>query len=77
MMKAAQGPGVGGGGMPLGAPNPGSHSPNHQSMHPGNESLMYTFDEFEFVCDANVMRMRERVIFEMTNFRVFSLSLFL
>lgn len=33
-MKAAQGPGVGGG-LPLGAPTPGSHSPNHQSMHPG------------------------------------------
>lgn len=37
MMKAAQGPsGGGGGGLPLGAPNAGSHSPNHQSMHPGN-----------------------------------------
>lgn len=38
MMKAAQGPGVGGGssgGLPLGTQNPGSHSPNHQSMHPG------------------------------------------
>ncbi|XP_031629881.1 homeotic protein distal-less isoform X2 [Contarinia nasturtii] len=39
MMKAAQGPGVGGGssagGMPLGTQNPGSHSPNHQTMHPG------------------------------------------
>lgn len=36
MMKAAQGPGVGGSGaMPLGTQNPGSHSPNHQSMHPG------------------------------------------
>lgn len=38
MMKAAQGPGVGGGssasGMPLGTQNPGAHSPNHQ-MHPG------------------------------------------
>ena len=38
MMKAAQGPSVGGG-LPLGAPNPGSHSPNHQSMHPGKFSL--------------------------------------
>ncbi|XP_037043624.1 homeotic protein distal-less isoform X2 [Bradysia coprophila] len=36
MMKAAQGPGVGGG-LPLGAPTPGSHSPNHQSMHPGGQ----------------------------------------
>lgn len=32
-MKAAQGPGVGGG-MPLGGPNPGSHSPS-QTMHQG------------------------------------------
>lgn len=37
MMKAAQGPSVGGsGGMPLGSQNPGSHSPNHQTMHSGN-----------------------------------------
>lgn len=35
MMKAAQGPSGGGGALPLGAPNAGSHSPNHQSMHPG------------------------------------------
>lgn len=44
MMKAAQGPGVGGGsnagGMPLGTQNPGSHSPNHQTMHPGNVSFL-------------------------------------
>ncbi|XP_055702014.1 homeotic protein distal-less isoform X2 [Phlebotomus papatasi] len=33
MMKAAQAPGVGSG-LPLGAPNPGSHSPQHQGMHP-------------------------------------------
>lgn len=43
MMKAAQGPGVGGGngagGMPLGTQNPGSHSPNHQTMHPGVYNL--------------------------------------
>lgn len=56
MMKAAQGPGVGGGGsasgMPLGTQNPGAHSPNHQ-MHPG---ILYfsvflcfeTFIYFEF-----------------------------
>lgn len=41
MMKAAQGPGVGGG-LPLGAPTPGSHSPNHQSMHPGICLLLNT-----------------------------------
>lgn len=38
MMKAAQGPGVGSGsgtGMPLSTQNPGAHSPNHQTMHPG------------------------------------------
>jgi hypothetical protein len=34
MMKAAQTPGVGGG-LPLGGPNSGSHSPQHQSLHPG------------------------------------------
>lgn len=48
MMKAAQGPGVGGGsasGMPLGTQNPGAHSPNHQ-MHPG--MLCYVFGYFVF-----------------------------
>lgn len=34
MMKAAQGPGVQGG-LPLSAPNQGSHSPQHQNMHQG------------------------------------------
>lgn len=33
MMKAAQAPGVGG--LPLGGPNQGSHSPQHQNMHGG------------------------------------------
>lgn len=32
-MKAAQAPGVGGG-LPIGGPNPGGHSP-HQGMHGG------------------------------------------
>lgn len=42
MMKAAQGPSVGGsGGMPLGSQNPGSHSPNHQTMHSGMFRLNY------------------------------------
>ncbi|CAO1361944.1 unnamed protein product [Diamesa serratosioi] len=31
MMKAAQAPGVGG--LPMGAPNPGGHSPSHQNLH--------------------------------------------
>ena len=35
-MKAAQAPGVPGG-MPLGAPNQGSHSPQHQTMHGGKQ----------------------------------------
>lgn len=34
MMKAAQAPGVGG--LPMGAPNPGGHSPSHQNLHGGN-----------------------------------------
>lgn len=33
MMKAAQAPGVGG--MPLGGPNQGGHSPSHQNLHGG------------------------------------------
>jgi hypothetical protein len=42
MMKAAQAPGVGGGGLPMGAPNPGSHSPSqHQNMHGGNYTTFY------------------------------------
>lgn len=53
MMKAAQGPGVGGGssagGMPLGTQNPGSHSPNHQTMHPG---MWYPSKRFRFMQNA-------------------------
>lgn len=44
MMKAAQGPSVGGsGGMPLGSQNPGSHSPNHQTMHSGGFLIKLSF----------------------------------
>jgi hypothetical protein len=35
MMKAAQAPGVGG--MPLGGPNQGGHSPSHQNLHGGKQ----------------------------------------
>lgn len=48
MMKAAQGPGIGGG-LALGAPTPGSHSPNHQSMHPGTY----------FIGNKNMYRMKK------------------
>lgn len=41
MMKAAQAPGVGGG-LPLGAPNQGGHSPSqHQNMHQGKCLLLF------------------------------------
>ena len=40
MMKAAQAPGVGG--LPMGAPNPGGHSPSHQNLHGGNlQRILY------------------------------------
>lgn len=52
-MKAAQGPGVGGGsgagGMPLGTQGPGSHSPNHQSMHPGKMFSTIFFIQYESI----------------------------
>jgi homeobox protein DLX2 len=47
MMKAAQAPGVGGGGLPMGAPNPGSHSPSqHQNMHGG---IQHSIDLTTFI----------------------------
>lgn len=41
MMKAAQAPGVGG--MPLGGPNQGGHSPSHQNLHGGDYQLLMKF----------------------------------
>lgn len=68
MMKAAQGPGVGGGsnagGMPLGTQNPGSHSPNHQTMHPG----IWTFRSIQF---CNIQKIDFKTRKNKTNVKTF------
>lgn len=78
MMKAAQGPGVGSGsasGMSLGTQNPGAHSPNHQTMHPGTLIInLLCFIYVFFVCFTgchNFALFRSLLRFQWCSMRVF------